>query len=204
MKMSKIEKKFINSNRHAMMNLEVIEELFRIIDLSSINNVLEIGCGVGIVSEHLNSNYKMNVIGTDVDPKQIKIAKKFNKENETLKYIEANATELPFENDKFDLSLSLWVLHHVRDWHKMLEEINRVLKPKSTIIIYDLAYSQKLVNFVNYANSKRILKHFVKNYGVYLINDIIEFFIKNNFELVHKKITKKGIKNNHIIVFQKN
>ena len=204
MKMSKIEKKFINSKRHAKKNLKVIEELFRIIDLSSINNVLEIGCGVGVVSEHLNNNYKMNVIGTDVDPKQIKIAKIFNKENERLKYIEANATELPFENDIFDLSLSLWVLHHVRDWHKVLEEIKRVLKPKGTIIIHDLVYSQKLVNFYNYANSKRILKHFVKNYGVYSINDITDFLIKNNFELVHKKSTKKGIMNNHIIVFQKN
>jgi len=204
MKMSKIEKKFINSKRHAKKNLEVIEELFRIIDLSSINNVLEIGCGVGVVSEHLNNNYKMNVIGTDVDPKQIKIAKIFNKENENLKYIEADATELPFENDIFDLSLSLWVLHHVRDWHKVLEEIKRVLKPKSTIILYDLTYSQKLVNFYNYANSKRILKYFVKNYGAYSIDDIIDFFIKNNFELVHKKSTKKGIMNNHVIVFQKN
>ena len=36
---------------------------------------MKIGCGVGVVSEHLNNNYKMKVIGTDVDPKQIKIAK---------------------------------------------------------------------------------------------------------------------------------
>jgi len=204
MKMSKIEKKFINSKRHAKKNLEVIEKIFRLIDLSGINNVLEIGCGVGVVSEHLNNNYKMTVIGTDVDPKQIKIAKKFNKKNDNLKYIEANATDLPFEKDIFDLSLSLWVLHHVRDWHKVLEEINRILKPNGTIIIHDLVYSQKLVNFVNYANSKRILKYFVKNYGVYSINDIIDFLIKNNFELILKKSTKKGIMNNHIIVFQKN
>ncbi len=75
MKMSKIEKKIINGKRHAKKNLEDIEELFRIIDLSNINNVLEIGCGVGVVSEHFNNSYNMNVIGTDVDPKQIKIAK---------------------------------------------------------------------------------------------------------------------------------
>ncbi|MHA1374086.1 MAG: class I SAM-dependent methyltransferase [Promethearchaeota archaeon] len=204
MKMSKIEKKFINSKRHAKKNLEDIEELFRTIDLSRISNVLEIGCGVGIVSEHLNNKYNMNVVGTDVDPKQIKIAKTFNKENENLKYIKVDATELPFENDTFDLNLSLWVLHHIRDWHKVLEELKRVLKPKSKIIIFDLAYSQKLVNFYNYVNSKRILKLFVKNYGVYSINDIIDFFIKNNFELVHKKSTKKGIMKNHIIIFQKN
>ncbi|MHA1104560.1 MAG: class I SAM-dependent methyltransferase [Promethearchaeota archaeon] len=202
--MSKIEKKFINSKRHAKKNLEDIEELFRTIDLSRISNVLEIGCGVGIVSEHLNNKYNMNVVGTDVDPKQIKIAKTFNKENENLKYIKVDATELPFENDTFDLNLSLWVLHHIRDWHKVLEELKRVLKPKSKIIIFDLAYSQKLVNFYNYVNSKRILKLFVKNYGVYSINDIIDFFIKNNFELVHKKSTKKGIMKNHIIIFQKN
>ncbi|MHA1822767.1 MAG: class I SAM-dependent methyltransferase [Promethearchaeota archaeon] len=202
--MSKIEKKFINSKRHAKKNLEDIEELFRTIDLSRISNVLEIGCGVGIVSEHLNNKYNMNVVGTDVDPKQIKIAKTFNKENENLKYIKVDATELPFENDTFDLNLSLWVSHHIGDWHKVLEELKRVLKPKSKIIIFDLAYSQKLVNFYNYVNSKRILKLFVKNYGVYSINDIIDFFIKNNFELVHKKSTKKGIMKNHIIIFQKN
>ena len=54
MKMSNVEKKFVNSKRHAQKNLELIRRLFNNVDLSKRNKVLEIGCGVGIISAHLS------------------------------------------------------------------------------------------------------------------------------------------------------
>ena len=50
MKMGKLEKKFVNSKRHAQTNIELIERLFDRIDLQNITNVLEIGCGAGITA----------------------------------------------------------------------------------------------------------------------------------------------------------
>jgi cyclopropane fatty-acyl-phospholipid synthase-like methyltransferase len=80
--MGKLEKKFVNSKRHAQTNIELIERLFDCIDLQNITNVLEIGCGAGITTaHHLHNKYNMSIIGTDVDLEQIMLVKKHHKES---------------------------------------------------------------------------------------------------------------------------
>ena len=66
--MTKIEKQFVNSKKHAEKNFKLFEELFTQFDGSGINKVLEIGCGIGAVAAYLSDKYGMKVIGTDVDP----------------------------------------------------------------------------------------------------------------------------------------
>jgi len=205
MRMGNVEKRFVNSKRHGQKNLELIGRLFNNIDLGKINKVLEIGCGVGVVSSHLNSVYRMDVIGIDIDPEQIKMAKKYNKENETLKFINVNATKLPFEKNKFDMVLLLWVMHHINDWGKVLKEINRVLKIYGFFIFSDLAYSRKITTIVNFASSIRIFKHILQKYGVYTIDDIIYFLKRHEFEIIYRESPKKGVfSRGHNLIFQKN
>ena len=192
--MSKIEKRFVNSKRHAQKNLELIERLFNRIDLSNITTVLEIGCGVGIVSAHLANRYNMNVIGVDLDPEQIAMARMYNKENEHLKFIEADATKLPFGDHEFDMALSIYVLHHMGNWEKPLEEINRVLKRNGYFIFYDLACSKF---------TARIFGPLMKKYAFYTIDDISHCLRRNNFNIVHTEKPKGVIMKNHSIVFRK-
>lgn len=194
MKMSKIEKRFVNSKRHAQKNIELVERLFNRIDLRNTTRVLEIGCGVGIVSAHLTNRYNMNVIGIDLDSEQIAIAKMYNNENEHLKFIEADSTKLPFGDQEFDMVLSLYVLHHIGNWEKTLEEINRVLKQRGYFIFYDLAYSKF---------TTRIFNPIVKNYGVYTIDDIIHCLRINNFEIIYTEEPKGLIMKNYSMVFRK-
>ena len=56
--MLKFEKKFVNSKKHAQTNIKKIEQLFQNIDLSTIHNVLEIGCGAGMLANYLAENIK--------------------------------------------------------------------------------------------------------------------------------------------------
>lgn len=195
MKMSKIEKKFVNSKRHAQENLKLVERLFNKIDASNNKRVLEIGCGVGIVSAHLVNEYDMNVTGIDLDPEQIALARMHNEENERLRFIEADTTRLPFEDHEFDMVLSIYVLHFVGNWEEALEEINRVLKQNGHFIFNDLAVSQF---------TARIFRPFVKKYAVYTIDEIIHCLRINDFEIVHSEITKGSIMKNYGIVFHKN
>lgn len=194
MKMSKIEKRFVNSKRHAKKNLELVERLFNRIDLRNTTRVLEIGCGVGIVSAHLTNRYNMNVVGIDLDSEQIAIAKMYNNENEHLKFIEVDSTKLPFGDQEFDMVLSLYVLHHIGNWEKTLEEINRVLKHKGYFIFYDLAYSKF---------TTRIFSPIVKNYGVYTIDDISHCLRINNFKIIYTEEPKGVIMKNYSMVFRK-
>jgi ubiquinone/menaquinone biosynthesis C-methylase UbiE len=194
MKISKIEKRFVNSKRHAQKNLELIERLFNRIDISNTTRVLEIGCGVGIVSAHLNNTYNMNVVGTDLDSEQIEIAKMYNKESGNLKFMEADSTKLPFGDREFDMVLSIFVMHHIGNWEKALEEINRVLKQKGYFIFYDLVYSKF---------ATRIFCPFAKNYGIYTIDDITNCLKINKFNIVHSEEPRGVIMKNYSMVFGK-
>jgi ubiquinone/menaquinone biosynthesis C-methylase UbiE len=51
----------------------------------------------------------------------------------TARTVRADAEELPFEDDSFDLVLGHAVLHHVPDLERALDEFVRVLKPAGTL-----------------------------------------------------------------------
>lgn len=194
MKMSRIEKVFVNSKRHAKGNVKLLERLFVGLDLSTTKRVLEIGCGAGIVADHLSRTYGMNITGTDVDPGQIEVAKKYFADNDHLQFMIADAAQLPFENGQFDMVVSLKVMHHVPDWEKALEEVSRVLKSKGYFVLADLAFPKFLT---------RLLSPVVKKYGVYTIDDIIYTCSKNGLTALHRETPAAVPMTHHNIVFQK-
>ena len=194
MKMGKLEKKFVNSKRHARKNIELIERLFEHIDFHNITKVLEIGCGVGITAAHLHNKYRMSVIGIDADSEQIMLAKNHNKGSKQLKFVELDATTLAFENQEFDMVISMFVLHHIGSWDKTLTEISRVLKPNGYFIFYDLAYSRF---------TTRLLKRIAKKYGIYTIHNIITILKENKIESVYKEKPHGVMMKHYAVVFQK-
>lgn len=48
----------------------------------------------------------------------------------------ADVCELPFNNNEFDVVISVDLLEHVKDHHKAVKEMSRVLKPDGLIIIH--------------------------------------------------------------------
>ena len=141
MKMGKLEKQFVNSKRRAQRNIKFIEKLIRPLEDSNIKRVLEVGCGVGAVAAHLESTYGYDVVGTDLDPEQIELAGRFNEKRWNLRFIEADTTLLPFEDDEFDLVISMKVIHHIKNWQTALGEIRRVLKSNGYHLFNDIALS---------------------------------------------------------------
>ena len=194
MKMWKFEKKFVNSRRHAKGNIRVTKRLFSYLDLEETNNVLEIGCGVGMLSDHLSQKYDMNVFGIDIDHEQIEIAKKCFKNNTKLSFSVESATNLPFENSSFDMVLSFNVIHHISSWKNVLKEVHRVLRPAGVFVFSDFGYPAFL---------KRIFMPIVKNFGLYTVAEIIDYLTGINFHIIHQEKSSAFIFRNHNILFQK-
>ena len=101
--------------------------------------VLEVGCGIGTdLLEFAKGG--AHVTGVDLGPDQITLTK-LNFDLHGLPYDEireANAEQLPFEDNSFDVVYSIGVIHHTPDTRKAVDEIFRVLKPdgKAIVLVY--------------------------------------------------------------------
>lgn len=108
----------------------VFEDLFSKVDLKN-NNFLEVGCGLGFFSKKAVS-LGAKVTGIDVGPKLIKKCRKLAPQA-TFKV--ASATNLPFNNDSFDIVLCTEVIEHVDRPEKAVAELIRVVKPAGLLVI---------------------------------------------------------------------
>ena len=77
MKMTQLEKRLVNRRKKAENNIAKIQATLDKINSENIKDVLEIGCGIGLVSAYLAHECGLNVYGTDFDSEEIKIAKEF-------------------------------------------------------------------------------------------------------------------------------
>ena len=99
-------------------------------------SVLEIGCGVGTDLLQF-AKHGAIVTGIDLTQTAIQITKKrFDAYNLKGTFIQADAENLPFEDNTFDFVYSLGVLHHTPDTERAIREAYRVLKPNGKILIH--------------------------------------------------------------------
>ncbi len=95
--------------------------------------ILEIGCSSGHLSGQLAALFPTShITGIDVYAPAIKEAqRRFPK----LSFIVADAHQLPFKNNLFDLVLCSETIEHVSNPKKMLHEIARVMKRDGSVLI---------------------------------------------------------------------
>jgi len=103
-------------------------------------NVLEVGCASGLDTFYLAEHTTQQVIGIDIVPKAIKIAKKnLAEQPEKIQkkvILEVGDVEaLKYKDHQFDFVYSLSVLHST-DIIKSLKEIKRVLTVDGKAVIY--------------------------------------------------------------------
>ena len=96
--------------------------------------VLDAACGAGYGSYLLKSWGADTVHGLDIDEVTIETAKQIFK-SPNLFYAACNIEQLPFENNEFDVVVSLETIEHLDDPEQFLKEIKRVLKPDGVVIL---------------------------------------------------------------------
>jgi len=93
------------------------------LDLSG-KNLLDVGCGGGILAEALH-DYGANVTGLDAAGPGIEIAKMHAKEkNKYSTYLELNAEQILSDSEeRFDIVTCLEVLEHVPDPERLVRRV---------------------------------------------------------------------------------
>ena len=167
MRMTKTEKWFVNRRRRAERTVERVREIIRRLELHPVGEVLEIGCGVGAVSAFLANDYGVHVVGIDQDPEQIEYARKMHAPSERLSFSVGDVSRMAFDEGRFDLVLSLNVLHHVPEWRAAVAELARVLRPGGRYLWMDIVFPRWVV---------KLFRPVTRRYGVYTHEEIAAAF----------------------------
>lgn len=131
---------------------QVVQNCF----ISKDSKVLDIGSNTGYCSFEIARLAKCRIIGIDVNPNMIKVAKKFQKLDplgHLIGFKVGDAKKLPFKNETFDVVVSGGTTAFINDRGKALKEYKRVLKPWGFIADINFFYKIKppaeLINKLN-------------------------------------------------------
>lgn len=100
------------------------------------SKILDVGCGTGVLAERLlHEGYDV----TGADPFAAMLDH-MRARDPRLKTVHAPGQNLPFEDDTFDFTYCVAVMHHVaepKDVHDTLVEMCRVTKPGGRVLVWD-------------------------------------------------------------------
>ncbi len=89
--------------------------------------ILEVGCGEGEMAEQLGESAE--VVAVDQSPRMVELTARRGVDAHV-----ADVQALPFPDASFDAVLAAWMLYHVSDLDRGLEEIARVLRPGGRLV----------------------------------------------------------------------
>jgi len=162
MKMTGIEKHFVNSPKHMLQVANRAQQLLNEIEIQTGWNYLDIGCGVGAAAREIAQRRDLDVTGVDADPKQIEEARS-GEAFPRLRFQVMDATKLQFGDAEFDIVATRMVMHHISNWERAFAEMVRVLRPGGFLLYTDFMFPQwlsavgrRIIPFVGLPSKKRL------------------------------------------------
>ncbi|MCK4327348.1 MAG: class I SAM-dependent methyltransferase, partial [Candidatus Diapherotrites archaeon] len=114
------------------------------------SQVLVWGCGKGVWSSIISSDFNADVTGVDISSVAVRAAtKRAKKLGLNIKFIQSDVEKLPFQNNTFDFTFSTDVFGHVRNPNLALQELYRVTKSGGRAIMF----SEAMPNYADTVNS---------------------------------------------------
>ena len=135
------------ADKHLKMSLNFANKLSVKLFRKKFNKgiVLDSGCGPGFVLTELAKKFTAcEFVGIDLSDPLLEVAENNNQKEiltERVKFLKADVQDIPFPDNYFDLVININMLHLVKEPVKMLNEIERVLKPDGFFFITDLRKS---------------------------------------------------------------
>ena len=185
------------------------KRLIEIMNINSKDKIIDVGSGTGDLTKIiLKENINALIYSVDLNLEMLNEAKKrFNEQQKkNIKFINANAENLPFENNFFDKYVISFCLRNITYIEKALYESFRILKPGG--IFYCLEFSAPTSSVINkiYSKYKNKIVPFIgekvannKNAYKYLEESISQF---PNQKILLDKINNVGFeKTSYINLF---
>jgi len=105
------------------------------------SEVLDIGCGIGGTARHLASTTGCRVVGVDLVPGYVAVARELTDWTglaDRISYEVGSALDLPVADSAVDVATLIHVGMNIEDKERLFSEAHRVLRPDGTLGVYDL------------------------------------------------------------------
>jgi len=153
-------------------------------------DLLDTGCGFGHGTAVYKKYYDFkSVSALDFNPKFISSAKE---KHPGIEFMVASATDMPFEDNKFDVITNIESLHNYKYTHHFYREVYRVLKPGGYLLITDpfVPFKDDLISEDHFNRSGLYLcdKINITPMVIHSCKDDIENFANKNTDVEKSKV----------------
>jgi 2-polyprenyl-6-hydroxyphenyl methylase/3-demethylubiquinone-9 3-methyltransferase len=131
--------------------------------------LLDLGTGGGMLANWL-AYRGFEVVGVDASARSLAIARHHD-QSHTVKYVQGNVHELPFESGSFDAVAAMDLLEHVEQPEAVIREAARVLRPGGTFFFHTFNR-----NWLSWLIVIKGVEWFVRNTPANM--HVLRFFIK--------------------------
>jgi len=102
--------------------------------------ILDLGCGPGISTYLLGLKGIKSIIGIDISPQRLEIARSLSKKHDVTNsdFLIADISDLPIKHQSTDITLAIQSLNYPQNPMQAIDEIIRISKKKTTIILIAL------------------------------------------------------------------
>lgn len=125
-------------------DVDKIDHILQMANIRKDENILDVGCGTGIILPFLKKMVGENgkVTALDISPRMLEKARA--KFGDSFEYVRADIHSSPFEGGLFDKVICFNAFPHFREKAKALSEIFRVLKYEGSFVIAHSASREKI------------------------------------------------------------
>ena len=127
-------------------------------------SLLDIGCGVGNISNDESIKRFKNYVGVEPSKEIFEYANKHNK-NSNTEFYNCSVEDLPFEDESCDFLISTEVWYYIKDVDRAVKECSRVLKNNSNFLIYT-RNPDEMLNWLQIKNVINESKNYLEVYSV--------------------------------------
>lgn len=101
------------------------------------DRVLDIGCGPG-AAVRVSAPLVAESVGADPSERMLRLARRRTRDLTNVRYVQAPAHHLPFDDDTFTVVWTIHSMHHWGDEAAGLSEARRVLAPGGRLLVMEV------------------------------------------------------------------
>jgi len=172
--------------------IDLIEEVLKWSEIQQAEKILDVGCGIGGSSLYLAQKYNATATGITLSPVQAARAKEratIAQMSEKTEFLVADALQMPFADNSFDLVWSMESGEHMADKEQFLRECYRVLKPGGTFLM--ATWCHRPTKSPNQPLTPDELHHLAEIYRVYCLPFVISL---PEYEAIAKNLSFQNIR----------